>query len=74
MGRWTSAMRKTKGKLRRRPRLRVNIFWPYVWILVLFAACNVSPVGNRLRFSAERGITLTSAPVSTKKFKLVEES
>ena len=62
----TSAITNTHRKVRRRPRLRVSEREPYVLMEVLFMACSVSVLGV-FRSLAAGGITLTCAPVSTRK-------
>lgn len=49
-----------------RPKFSESERWPYVVITVLFTACKGDALGFFLS-ACDAGITLTSAPVSTKK-------
>ncbi|CAH8665633.1 unnamed protein product, partial [Dicrocoelium dendriticum] len=65
MAKGTAAIMKGQRKVRRRPKLSVNSFSPKVAIGVPLAARSL--VGDGETTSSElRGMTLTSAPVSTR--------
>ena len=69
-----SATTKTQRKMRRMPRLSVSERVPKVHIGVSLTACRVRLDCRRLRCADEGGTTLTCAPVSTKKCRLVLRS
>ncbi|CAH8499263.1 unnamed protein product, partial [Dicrocoelium dendriticum] len=65
MAKGTAAIMKGQRKVRRRPKLSVSSFSPKVAIGVPLAARSLVGDGETTSFGL-RGITLTSAPVSTR--------
>ena len=63
-----SATKNIHGNAHLSPRLRVRDFLPYVRIGVLLTAARVSLSGGCLRAVEDGGTTLTSEPVSTRKW------
>lgn len=70
MGMYKSASLNFQVKFQHSPKCRVNSFMPYVWILEPFAAFSQKLVGIGL-CPGGGGITLISAPISTRKMWLL---
>ena len=62
----TSATMNTQWNGRRSPRLRVRGQSPKVAMAELLTACKATPAWEGEQLEVSRGITLTSAPVSTR--------
>lgn len=72
MGCRTSATIDPQRKQRRRPKSRVSRCPPNERIVELFAACRLNANGGRQPLSRPGGVTLTSAPMSTRNRSLLD--